>query len=64
MAPRGLVPTRERIFIAVKIKAKKEGETRVTFLLSDPGWYAHKPDVQNKGDDNTTHTQTLLLGIL
>ena len=25
----------------------------VTFLLCDPGWYVHKPDVQNKRDDNT-----------
>ena len=28
----------------------------MTFLLCDPGWYVHKPDVQNKWDDNT-HTQ-------
>ena len=27
----------------------------VTFLLCDPGWYVHKPDVQNEWDDNT-HT--------
>ena len=27
----------------------------MTFLLRDPGWYVHKPDVQNKWDDNT-HT--------
>ena len=25
----------------------------MTFLLSDPGWYVHKPDVQNKWEDNT-----------
>ena len=24
----------------------------MTFLLCDPGWYVHKPDVQNKWDDN------------
>ena len=30
----------------------------VTFLLCDPGWYVHKPDVQNKWDDNT-HTHTV-----
>ena len=22
-------------------------------ILCDPGWYVHKPDVQNKWDDNT-----------
>ena len=27
----------------------------MTFLLCDPGWYVHKPDVQNKWEDNT-HT--------
>ena len=32
----------------------------VTFLLYDPGWYVHKPDVQNKWENNTrTHTQTV-----
>ena len=29
----------------------------VTFLLCDPSWYAQKPDVQKKWDDNT-HTHT------
>ena len=32
-------------------------------ILCDPGWYVHKPVVQNKWDDNThthTHTGTLL----
>ena len=29
----------------------------MTFLLCDPGWYVHKPDVQNKWDENT-HTHT------
>ena len=41
---------------------KNEGKPRrskvvekscVTFLLCDPGWYVHNPDVQNKWDDNT-----------
>ena len=27
----------------------------MTFLLCDPGWYVHKPDVQNKWEENT-HT--------
>ena len=38
-----------------------EGRWRnpVTFLLCDPGWYNHKPDVQNKWDDNIhTHIYT------
>ena len=30
----------------------------MTFLLCDPSWYVHKPDVQNKRDDNT-HTHIL-----
>ena len=30
----------------------------VTFLVCDPGWYAHKSDVQNKWDDST-HTHML-----
>ena len=35
---------------------KEGGETScLTFILCDPGWYIQKPDVQNKGDDNT-HT--------
>ena len=25
----------------------------MTFLLCDPGWYVHKPDVQNKWNSNT-----------
>ena len=29
----------------------------MTFLLCDPVWFVHKPDVQNKWDDNT-HTNT------
>ena len=33
-------------------------KSRVTFLLCDPGCNVHKPDVQNKWDDNT-HTHTL-----
>ena len=31
---------------------QKEGEE----ILCDPGWYVHKPDVQNKWDYNNTHT--------
>ena len=35
----------------------------MTFLLCDPGWYVHKPDVQNKWDVNThTHTHKTYLG--
>ena len=31
----------------------------MTFVLCDPGYYVHKPDVQNKWDGNThTHTHT------
>ena len=30
----------------------------MAFLLCDPYWYVHKPDVQNKWDDNThTHRE-------
>ena len=58
------------ILLAIKVKASNaEGtsnvdeESCVTFLLCDPGWYAHKPDdVQNKWDDNAhIHTHIILL---
>ena len=45
---------------------QKEGEE--ILLLCDPGWYVHKPDVQNKWDDNThtldthTHSSTVVIG--
>ena len=46
-------------------RRRKVGEKScVTFLLCDPGWYVHKPDVQNKGDDNTTHTPRLQVKVL
>ena len=32
----------------------------MTFLPCDPGWYVHKPDVQNKWDDNT-HKHNVLV---
>ena len=35
----------------------------MTFLLCDPGWYVHKPDVQNRWADNT-HTHTHMYYIL
>ena len=42
---------------------QKVEKSCATFLLCDPGWYVHKPDVQNKWDDNTrTHTHLWLLG--
>ena len=28
----------------------------MTSLLCDPDWYVHKPDVQNKWDENNTQT--------
>ena len=40
-------------------KRKVDEKFCVTFLLCDPGWCVHKPDVQNKWDDDThTHTHT------
>ena len=36
-------------------RRKVEEKLCVTFLLCDPGWYVHKPDVQNKWYDNITH---------
>ena len=36
----------------------------MTFRLCDPGWYVHKPDVQNKWDDNIhmhTHTHNRMI---
>ena len=29
-------------------------------ILCDPGWYVHKPDVQNKWDGNTHNTHIIL----
>ena len=40
-----------------KHRRKKAEKSCATFLLCDPGLYAHKSDVQNKWDDNT-HTRT------
>ena len=40
-----------------KHRRGKVEKSCVAFLLCDPGWYVHKPDVQNKWDDNT-HTHT------
>ena len=40
-----------------KHRRKKVEKSCVTLLLSDPGWYVHKPDVQNNWDDNK-HTNT------
>ena len=43
-------------------RPKRKVETLcVAFLLCDPGWYVHKPDVENKWDDNT-HRHTSPLG--
>ena len=41
-------------------RRKVDEKSSVAFLLCNPGWYVHKPDVQNKRDDKTenTHTQT------
>ena len=40
-------------------RRKVDEKSCVIFLLCDPGWYVHKPDVQNKWDDNThTHITT------
>ena len=44
---------------------QKEGVEKsycVTFLLCDTGWYVHKPDVQNKWDENAhKHTHAAYL---
>ena len=36
-----------------------------SFLLCDPGWYVHTPDVQNKWEENTYNcidiTSTIIL---
>ena len=48
-----LKPSREKN--EVKHRRRKMEKSCVAFLLCDPGWYVHKPDVQNKWDDNT-HT--------
>ena len=36
-------------------KLRQEPQKEGGEILCDPGWYVHKPDVQNKWDDNT-HT--------
>ena len=42
-----------------KHRRTKVGEKScVTFLLCDPGWYVHKPDVQNKWEENIVRTET------
>ena len=41
------------------LRRKVNEKSCVTFLLCDPGWYVHKPDVQNKWEKNTTHTHSL-----
>ena len=40
------------------IRRRKVEKSCVTFLLCDPGCYVHKPDVQNKWDDNTMYNTT------
>ena len=39
-------------------RRKVDEKSSVAFLLCDPGWYVHKPDVQNKKDDKTENTHT------
>ena len=39
-------------------RRKVDEKSSVGFLLCDPGWYVHKPDVQNKRDDKTENTHT------
>ena len=39
-------------------RSKVDEKSCVTSLLCNPGWCVHKSDVQNKWDDNTTHTHT------
>ena len=41
------------VYITVDEGKKVDDKSCVTFLLCDPGWYVHKPDVQNKWEDNT-----------
>ena len=38
-----------------------DGKSCVTFLLCDPGWYVHKPDVQDKDNGMTIHTYGIYL---
>ena len=40
-------------------RRKVDEKSCVTFLLCDPGWYVHKPDVQNNWEENT-HTSTAI----
>ena len=37
-------------------KSRQELQKEGGGILCDPGWYVHKPDVQNKWDDNTHNT--------
>ena len=39
-----------------ELPQKGGGEILCELFLCYPGWYVHKPDIQNKWDDNT-HTQ-------
>ena len=39
-----------------KHRRRKVDKSCLTSLLRDPGWYVHKPDVQNEWDDNTQHS--------
>ena len=60
-----LDPSREKN-LGKHRRRKVEEKSFVTFPLCGPGWYVHKPDVQNKWDDNThkhthTHTHTHIL---
>ena len=49
-----LSPSREKN--EGKHRIRKLEKSCVAFLLCDPGWYVHKPDVQNRWNDNT-HTR-------
>ena len=42
-------------------RRKVDKKSCVTFLLCDPDWFVHKPDVQNKWEENTrTHTEHII----
>ena len=38
-----------------KHRRRKVDEKLVTLFLRDPGWYVHKPDVQNRPENTHTH---------
>ena len=57
MGKERLNPSRKKI--QGRHRRRKVEKSCVTFLLCDPGWYVHKPDVQNKWDDNTQTTASL-----